>query len=54
MIHALKTWPLPFELVRTGVKRFEYRRNDRPQAFVKDDVLVLREFDPGKGTYTGR
>lgn len=50
--HALKTWPAPFELVALGAKRHEVRRFDR--AFLVGDVLLLREWNPLSGDYTGR
>lgn len=50
--HELKTWPDPFELVATGRKRHEVRRFDR--AFLVGDVLLLREWNPLAGDYTGR
>ena len=28
-VHSLKTWPEYFDAVCSGVKRFEYRKNDR-------------------------
>ncbi len=43
-IHALKTWPEPFEAVRAGRKTFEYRLNDRD--FQVGDCLVLQEYNP--------
>lgn len=60
-VHELKTWPEYFESVRSGVKRFELRVDDRP--FDVGDTLHLREYEPGsihpkpEGTargYTGR
>lgn len=51
-MHELKSWPDFFEPVLTGTKTFELRKNDRH--FAVGDILVLREFDDRKGTYTGR
>jgi hypothetical protein len=46
MEHDLKTWPGPFEAVKSGAKKFEARSNlDRD--FNVGDVLVLRKWDPG-------
>ena len=45
--HYLKTWPKFFEDVWSGVKRFEYRKNDRN--FQVGDMLALEEYDPEKG-----
>lgn len=50
--HELKTWPTYFEHVVSGLKTFEIRRNDRQ--YTPGDVLVLREWIPGVGEYTGR
>lgn len=50
--HALKTWPDVFQEIVDGVKRHEYRRNDRD--FQSGDHVLLREFDPVSETYSGR
>lgn len=55
--HTLKSWPVFFEAVRRGAKRFEIRFGDR--AFQVGDALILREWVPfevetGRGRYTGR
>ena len=44
MIHKLKTWPIPFQLVKDGIKNYEVRKNDR--FFKKGDELLLEEFTP--------
>lgn len=51
-IHELKTWPHYFAAVRAGTKTFEIRKNDRD--FVVGDTLILQEFDPEDGAYTGQ
>jgi hypothetical protein len=51
-VHRLKTWPEPFEGVRSGRKPYEIRKNDRDYAV--GDVLVLEEWLPATGAYTGR
>lgn len=52
MRHELKTWPELYPSVLSGEKPFEVRRDDR--GFANGDVLHLREYDPGRGGYTGR
>lgn len=52
MIHELKTWPMQFEAVYSGAKRVELRKADRDYNWF--DVLVLKEWDPDAGEYTGR
>lgn len=52
MIHHLKTWPQFFDPVSRGEKPFEIRKNDRD--FKKDDSLILEEWDPRSGAFTGR
>lgn len=42
--HDLKSWPIPFFRVKTGIKRFEVRKNDRD--FETGDIVLLREFVP--------
>lgn len=50
--HELKTWPGPFEAIRSGRKRHEVRVGDRP--YVEGDFLLLREYDKDTDTYSGR
>lgn len=52
MIHDLKTWAEPFNLVLGGRKAFELRRDDR--GFEVGHDLQLREWDPYAKAYTGR
>jgi hypothetical protein len=51
-IHQLKTWPDYFEAVFLEKKPFEVRLDDRN--FQVGDVLILREYDPATGEYSGR
>jgi hypothetical protein len=51
-VHALKTWPEYFAEVLAGTKPFEIRRDDR--GYRVDDVLILREWEPTSGEYSGR
>jgi hypothetical protein len=50
--HLLKCWPIPFEAVRSGLKRHEVRVNDRD--FRPGDRVVLLEFEPATTRYSGR
>lgn len=50
--HELKLDPVMYDLVLSGDKTFEYRKNDRD--FKKGDVIVLREFDRETQEYSGR
>lgn len=47
-----KIWPEYFEEVLKGNKKFELRLNDFD--INKDDILVLKEWDPKTKDYTGR
>jgi hypothetical protein len=47
-----KAWPEWFEEVITGNKTYEYRLADFDVA--PGDILVMREWDPKTGEYTGR
>ena len=50
--HDLKCWPEPFELIRSGFKPWEFRRNDRD--YQEGDTLMLREWCPKTQSYLGR
>lgn len=50
--HDIKIWPQWFDAVRLGTKTFEIRKDDRNYAV--GDILILNEFRPGVGEYTGR
>lgn len=52
MRHELKTWPQYFAALNAGRKTFELRFDDR--SFDVGDELVLREWCPLMGNYTGR
>ena len=58
--HELKCWPEFFQPTLKAHKRFELRRDDRPEGFRVGDELLLKEWNPKptqscvvKG-YTGR
>ena len=44
--HELKCWPEFFRHTVNGSKRFELRRDDRPEGFQVGDELLLREWNP--------
>ena len=50
--HYLKILPEYFEDVKSGIKTFEYRRNDRN--YEAGDTATLFEFDNVKDISTGR
>lgn len=47
-----KTWPELFELVLKGKKNFDLRLADFD--LKEGDILVLKEFDPKAGKFSGR
>lgn len=48
--HILKTHSEPFLALQKGIKRFEFRYNDRN--FEVGDTLILKEWLPDKETFT--
>lgn len=50
-VHNIKVWPPYYDVILSGEKAFEVRRDDR--GYQKGDTLRLQEWDPGRG-YTGR
>jgi len=51
MTHALKTWVQYFDFLKSGQKKFELRKDDRP--FKVGDTLLSQEWDTEKAQYTG-
>ncbi len=51
MLHELKTWKEYFQLVASGDKPFELRKNDR--GFKTGHELLLKEYDKDTREYTG-
>jgi hypothetical protein len=49
--HEQKSWPSQFQAMWTGLKRAEFRRDDR--GYQVGDLLELREWDPSRQQYTG-
>lgn len=54
VVHQYKSWPDTFEAVLTDFKRAELRADDRSVRPEAGDYLVLREWEPEPGIYTGR
>ncbi len=52
--HELKVWRMYFEELNSGVKSFEYRKDDRTPRFEVGDVLRLREWGGYGMDYSGR
>ncbi len=52
MEHDLKSWPETYQATLDGRKTAEFRRDDRHYA--RGDTLLLREWEPQVGEYTGR
>ena len=52
MVHELKIGGDYFNLVKSGEKPFELRKNDR--GFLAGHELLLREYNPHTQTYTGQ
>jgi hypothetical protein len=50
--HEVKCWPSYFEAIKYGDKTFDIRKADRKYAV--GNILVLREWDPDRGRYTGQ
>ncbi|WGM47699.1 hypothetical protein KOAAANKH_02581 [Brevundimonas sp. NIBR10] len=48
--HELKTWPVPFDAVASGLKTWELRLNDRD--YQVGDTLHLFRFDPDQARFT--
>lgn len=51
--HILKVWPQYYTAILEGRKTFEMRREEN-RRFEEMDMLLLREFNPEQGYYTGR
>ncbi|WP_413641489.1 DUF3850 domain-containing protein [Mycobacterium sp. RTGN5] len=49
--HELKSWSEFFRPIVSGERAHELRRNDRD--YRVGDRLILREYDPEAGTYSG-
>lgn len=50
--HILKTWTEYFNKIEDGTKTFELRKDDRN--FKVGDILVLKDYDRFRETFTGR
>jgi len=52
--HILKSYPQYFDPTIQGLKTHEIRSNSDTGPFSPGDTLILREYDPKIGRYTGR
>jgi hypothetical protein len=50
-VHELKTWVDAFVAVKDGLKRAEFRKDDR--GFKVRDTLLLRAWVPGDSVFSG-
>lgn len=46
MHHVMKCWPEFFQPMMEGLKRFDLRRDDRPEGFHAGDEILQREWNP--------
>ena len=51
-MHDIKCWPMHYDRLIDGSKRFEVRKNDRD--YQVGDKLWIREWDPKAREYTER
>lgn len=51
--YAVKSWPWFFEEMITGRKKHDMR-DKRDRSYKVGDRMLLREYDPRCGSYTGR
>jgi hypothetical protein len=51
-VQVLKSWSPFFQAIRTGVKKHDLRDN-KDRKFAVGDRLLLQEYDPFTGTYSG-
>lgn len=49
--HTVKSWPQFFQAIKAGKKLHDLRRSDRD--YQVGDTLILQEYDPIRGEYTG-
>jgi hypothetical protein len=52
MQHNVKSWSMFFQDISSGIRTSDIRLNDRRYAV--GDTMLLREWNPVKGEYTGR
>jgi len=50
-VHEIKTWPEFFQDIKSGIKTFEYRKDDRLYNY--GDYLILKEYMPDTDFFTG-
>lgn len=52
MIHKVKSWTAFFQAFKNGSKKHDMR-DMKDRNYAVDDILILQEYDPFKGEYTG-
>ena len=51
-VHKVKSWTSFFQAFRTGAKKHDMR-DLKDRVYKVGDTLILQEYDPFKGEYTG-
>lgn len=51
VVHRCKSWPEFYQAIKSGRKTHDLRQRDR--AFKVGDKILLQEYDPFRGYYTG-
>lgn len=51
--HVVKSWPQFFDPMLNGIKKHDMR-NLKDRDYKVNDTMLLQEYDPFKGEYTGR
>lgn len=52
--HTMKSWPHFFQAIKMGFKKHDLRIKEKERDFKIGDTVILLEYDPFKGAYTGQ